>query len=870
MTSQEFRALAESKIVIVDGATGSNLQKKGMPIGVCPELWILENPEKVIELQREFLEAGSDILFAPTFTANRIKLEEYKLEDRIEEINRGLVKLSKKAIEDYRKKTGSNRNAFVAADLTMTGKQVYPLGALTFEELVEVYKEQLQYILAEGVDLVVIETMMSLQECRAALLAVKESCELPVIVSLTYNESNRTIFGTDPKTAVIVLQSMGADAIGVNCSTGPDKMQYIIREMKEYAFVPIMVKPNAGIPKLVDGQTVFPMEAGEFAVDLEKLVDLGADIIGGCCGTTPEHLSCMVDRAGGKKPLQRKEKHIRALTTERRTVEIPMDGSFMIVGERINPTGKKAMQEELRTGSFDIVTAMAEEQAELGADILDINIGMNGIDEKEMMLQVMQEVIQVVDLPLCIDSSHISVIEHALRLYPGRALINSISLEKEKLERLIPIAKKYGAMFILLPLSEHGLPKDMDEKKQIIHTILKRAYEHGLTKEDIIVDGLVNTVGANKTAAIEAIETIRYCKDELGLATIVGLSNISFGLPERQFINSTFLAFAIQAGLTMAIANPSQDLLMNTSLAADLLLGKEEAAERYIERATKRPMVITGNLANNRTVNEAFSNGTTGAVANSDLGISQTRAVSNNDLGIAQTGAVANNDPSVSQIGANHDNSAESGYSKVIFDAVVKGNKKNILSLVQKELESGSEPGAIIDQTLIPAINEVGSLYDRQIYFLPQLISGAEAMKTAIDYLEPMLKTGDQEKSKGTVVIATVSGDVHDIGKNLVSLMLKNYGFRVIDLGKDVPSDKIIQTAVDEAADIIALSALMTTTMVEMKRVVEMVKERGMKTKVIIGGAVITESYANEIGADGYSEDAQAAVKLVKQLLVKQ
>jgi len=832
MTKQDFISLVQSKIVILDGATGSNLQKRGMPSGICPEVWMLKNREVVIDLQREFLEAGSDILFAPTFTANRLKLAEYGIEDRIAEINKELVKLSKEAVRNYQSKTGDTRKIYIAADITMTGVQVHPIGTLTFEELVEVYKNQLTYILAEKVDLVVIETMMSLQECRAALLAVKESCELPVMVSLTYNEMNRTIYGTDPKTAIIVLQSLGADAVGVNCSTGPDKMQEIVREMKKYAYVPIMAKPNAGIPRLVDNQTIFPMQAEEFANEMEKLTEAGAGIIGGCCGTTPRHIKLMVDRVQNNLPLMISTKHIRALTTERKTVEISLNGQFLIVGERINPTGKKAMQEELREGKLNIISKMAEEQAELGADILDINIGMNGIDEKEMMLQVMQEVLQMVELPVCIDSSHINVMEAALRLYPGRALINSISLEKEKFEKLIPIAKKYGAMFILLPLSEQGLPKDINEKKQIIHTILDRAFELGLTKEDIIVDGLVNTVGANKNAALEAMETIRYCKEELGLATIVGLSNISFGLPERQFINSTFLSFAIQAGLTMAIANPSQDLLMNTALAADLLLAKEDSAERYIERAMKRPTVITG--ASGGNVSKA---------------------------GIAENPDNTNNASQTNNI------NKDSSTANPIFEAVVKGKKKDILFLVEKELMRGTNPGNLIDQILIPAINEVGRLYDTQIYFLPQLIAGAEAMKIAIDYLEPRLKKDEQGKAKGTVIIATVMGDIHDIGKNLVSLMLKNYGYRVIDLGKNVPSDIIIQTAKDEAADIIALSALMTTTMVEMKRVVKLAKEQGLKTKIIIGGAVITESYVIEIGADGYSEDAQSAVRLVEHLM---
>ncbi|MBH1940577.1 homocysteine S-methyltransferase family protein [Mobilitalea sibirica] len=825
MTKQEFLSLTQSKIVILDGATGSNLQKRGMAAGVCPECWMVDNKEKVVELQREFLEAGTDILFAPTFTANRIKLEEYGQTDRIVEFNRELIKISKEAIRLYREKSGDQRNIYIAADMTMTGEQVYPVGKLAFEDLVEVYKEQAKYLLLEGVDLFVVETMMSLQECRAALLAIKELCDLPVMVSMTYTETGRTFFGTDPKTAMITLQSLGADAVGVNCSTGPEKMHTIIKDMKKYAYVPVMAKPNAGIPKLVDGHTVFPMEAEEFALEMEGLVKEGASIIGGCCGSTPKHIKRMADRVKNFIPQPLNEKHIRALTTERTTTTIDLSGRFMIIGERINPTGKTKLQEQLRQGDVSLVSKMAVEQSELGADILDLNLGMNGIDEKEMMLLSMHEVLRVTDIPLCIDSSHIDVIEAALRLYPGRALINSISLEKEKFEKLLPIAKKYGAMFILLPLSDQGLPKDMEEKKLIIQTILNQALKLGLTKEDIIVDGLVNTVGANKTAALEALETIRYCKEELGIATVVGLSNISFGLPERQFINSTFLAFAIQAGLTMAIANPSQDLLMNTAFAADLLLGKEDAAERYIQRVTARPMQLTVGDEKQKTGN-----------------IKQKALKQDSDLAKDKTG-------------------------NEVFHAVIKGNKRDIISLVEQELNNNKAPEAIIEEMLIPAINEVGSLFDRQIYFLPQLIAGAETMKKAIDYLEPMLQKGEQTKSPGTVIIATVAGDIHDIGKNLVALMLKNYGYQIIDLGKDVAAETIISTAKEKEADIIALSALMTTTMVEMKRVVSLVRESGLKSKVIIGGAVITESYALEIGADGYSSDAQSAVNLVKKLL---
>ena len=811
MTKNAFRELLKQNFVMLDGATGSNLQASGMPSGVCPEQWIIENKEVLIQLQKAYVEAGTDILYAPTFTANRIKLAEYGLEDQIESMNRTLIHLSKEAIS---RANVTDRTVYVAGDLTMTGEQLYPIGTLSFEELVEVYKEQARYQIEAGVDLFVVETMMSLNECRAAVLAIKETCDLPVMVSMTFNDDLRTFYGTDPKTAMIVLQELGADAVGVNCSTGPDKMCEIVASMESVATVPIIAKPNAGLPELVNSKTVFNLSANEFAKEMVPLVEAGARIVGGCCGTTPEHIACLHDMLKGMQPIKQEKKNkVRALTTERSTLEIDLDGRFMVVGERINPTGKKTLQAELREGVLDLVGEMAENQVELGADILDINMGMNGIDEKEMMLKVIYEVTRLVNVPLCIDSSHIDVIEAALRIYPGRALINSISLETEKFEKLIPIAKKYGAMFILLPLSDEGLPKDIKEKKYIIDTILEEAQKHGLTKEDIIVDGLVATVGANKKAAIETLETIRYCKQDLGLATICGLSNISFGLPERQFVNSTFLAFMIREGLTMAIANPSQDLLMNTAFASDLLLAKEESDIRYINQVTSRPMTITSSTTK---IKESVKSEKTGPA---------------------------------------------------VFEAVIKGNQKSIVGIVKDELSRGTKPGEILDGMLIPAINEVGNLFDQQIYYLPQLIASAETMKEAIQYLEPLLQEGNDEKKLGTIVIATVQGDIHDIGKNLVAMMLKNYGFDVIDLGKDVPNEMVVEVAKEHNADIIALSALMTTTMMEMKAVIELVKKAGLKAKVIIGGAVITQSFADEIGADGYSKDAQDAVRLVKKLL---
>lgn len=815
MTREAFRELVKKGPVLLDGATGTNLQKAGMPVGVCPEQWILENSEVLIDLQKRYVEAGTDILFAPTFTASRIKLKEYGLEDHLEEMNRKLVALSKEAAK--------GTNALVAGDLTMTGEQLYPLGDLMFEDLVDVYKEQAKIIAEAGADLFVVETMMSLQECRAAVLAIREVCDLPVMVSLTYNEDGRTLYGTDPVTAVVVMQSLGADAVGMNCSTEPEAMLEPIAKMAEYAAIPLLAKPNAGMPELIDGQTVFNVEPEEFAEVGKKLVEEGAAIIGGCCGTTPEHIRALKEAVKGipvKAPLQTKR---RMLTSERKSVEITLDGRFMVIGERINPTGKKKLQAELKEGSLNLVRTMALEQEENGASILDINMGMNGIDEKEMMLRTIYEVTSTVDCPLCIDSSHVDIIEAALRIYPGRALINSISLEKEKFEKLLPIAKKYGAMFILLPLSDEGLPKDSAEKHGIIRTIMDEAVRIGMAKEDIIVDGLVATIGANPNAALECFETFSYCKNELELPTACGLSNISFGLPERTYVNTAFLTMAIANGLTMAIANPSQELLMNAAFASDMLLNKKESDIRYIERMN--------------FLSEKYA------------GMERVM-VQKTPAGTSAAG------------GETRKESTGSG----VFQAVLKGNKEHVLEEVKKMLDGGAKPDEIINEHLIAAINEVGELFDKKKYFLPQLISSANTMKLAIEYLEPMLERSNTE-AMATIVVATVEGDIHDIGKNLVVLMLKNYGYHVIDLGKDVPADVIVDTAMNEGAKVIGLSALMTTTMMRMKDVVELAKEKGCTAKIVIGGAAITESFSDEIGADGYSKDAAECVKLVERLL---
>lgn len=839
MTREKFIDFTKDHIIYLDGATGSNLVKAGMPSGVCPEQWILEHREVMLQLQKEYVQAGTNILYAPTFTANRVKLAEYHLEKNMSSMIHDLVAISKEAAAST-----PGHPVYVAGDITMTGEQLRPMGKMELEDLIAIYKEQILCLVDAGADLLVVETMMSLAETRAALIAAKEVCDLPVIATLTFEADGRTLFGTDAKTAAVVLESLGASAIGANCSTGPAQMEGIISDMVSVTTIPIIAKPNAGLPFLDEnGTTCYNMEAEEFTEEMQVLVNVGATILGGCCGTTPEFIRQLHDRFGtvAQATATRRPEGIRYLTSERITHSFGLEDGFFVVGERINPTGKKALQAQLREGNFEKVIQFAEEQETCGAKVLDINMGMSGIDEKLCMLRALEEVSGVTNLPLSLDSSYVEVLEAALRNYPGRALVNSVSLETEKFEKLLPIVAKYGAMFILLPLSDAGLPKDIEEKKEIIHKIYDRALSLGMRKEDIVVDGLVATVGANPKAALETLETIRYCKSN-GFATICGLSNISFAMPERGFVNTAFLTLAIQSGLTMAIANPSQEMLMSCALATDLLLNKEEAALRYIEYA--------GSVKERREEKEAELSRKLALLEQQG-----TKADSTDNTEVPSAVTASKDTPQINEM------------QEKLKTAVLKGNRNGIVKITNEALESGEKPVELLNQVLLPAINLVGEYFDQGKYFLPQLIASAEAMKNSIEVLEPLLQTGNSGEEMPVVVIATVEGDIHDIGKNLVALMLKNHGFHVIDLGKDVPQAKILETAKEHHAEFIALSALMTTTMQRMREIVAAAKQEGITAKIIIGGAVITQEYADEIGADGYSKDAADAVKLAKSLM---
>jgi len=789
----KIKKLLQQKILVLDGATGTQLQKRGMPQGVCPEAWCLENPSVLEAVHVDYAQAGADIVYSCTFGANRFKLEEYNITN-VSQMNEYLVRLAKRVVAG---------KALVAGDIAPTGRFVKPFGELDFEAAVEVYKEQVKGLLAGGVDLFVIETMIDIQETRAALIAIREITDKFVMVTMTF-DGVRTLNGTDPVTAVVTLQSLGADAIGCNCSSGPRDMLKIVSAMKPYATVPIIAKPNAGIPKLVGSESIFDMEPLEFASFAPEFVKAGVRMLGGCCGTTPAHIAAVSEKLKGTQPVMPVCQSVSAVSSVRKTVVLNKD-SFSIIGERINPTGKKVLKEKLKQGDLSVVRTMAAQQKEDGAHLLDVNVGMAGIDEAKTMVSVIELLSVITDLPLVIDSSNVEIIEKALRLYPGRALINSISAEEDKFNKLLPLAAKYGAMFVLLPLSSKEIPVTADKRKKIIEGLVKEAAKYGFTKDDIIVDAMAMSVSADSGAAVETLKTIEWCCSDLGCHTVVGLSNVSFGLPARKWINAAFLALAKEKGLTLAIMNPAQAGAEVDQKAVDVLLGKDRNAAEYI----------------------------------------------------ANFASIKNKEKEIVAV-------SESLAQDKVFKAILEGNREEIKSIIEEARALGVAPSLLIYDTMIPAITKVGERFDRKEYFLPQLIASAQTMKLGFECLRRYIKEGSLDGEK-IILLATVKGDIHDIGKNIVALMLSNHGFKVIDLGKDVSAEKIVSEIKKYKPAVVGLSALMTTTMVNMKPVIDLAKKEGLSVKFIVGGAVVTKSYAESIDA-GYAKDGVDAVRVVNSL----
>ena len=795
---KRIRNLIKRRVVLLDGAIGTELQKGGLPAGTCPETWCLENPHVPTDIYRTYGRAGADIVYTSTFGANRCKLAHYAVHE-VRVVNRELALLAKSAC---------GKNSLVAGDIGPTGRFVAPFGDLAFEEAVEIFKEQVTGLLEGGVDLFVIETMIDIQEARAALLAVKETCDYFTLVTMTYEKDGRTLNGTDPVTALITLQSLGADAVGCNCSSGPETMLELIAAMKPYATAPLAAKPNAGMPHLEGNHTVFDMDAPAFAAFGRKFAEAGVNLLGGCCGTTPAHIQSLKRGVAETAPIAPLRKSISAVSSARSYRLFTGDQPLQIVGERLNPTGKKALQQELREGKMTLVRQMAREQEELGAALLDVNVGVPGLDEVKAIREILDLLAVTTSIPLVMDSSRAETIEAALRRYPGRALINSIPGEKEKMARLLPLAAKYGAMFILLPLTEGEIPATMERRREVIQDIFRSAREFGFTKDDIIVDGLVMTVASDAQAAVETLKTIAWCTERFKCRTLLGVSNVSFGMPERQWVNAAFLAMAQVLGLTLAIANPGSAEIMNVKMAGDLLLKKDRDAASYIARFA-RPAAV------------------------------------------AQQPAPP----------------ADASPPARVAQAIREGDREDIAVRVEEALLAGVAPRSLVDEFMIPAIVRVGDLYDQKIYFLPQLIASAEAMKLALAIVEPRLGSGDAAAiAKGTVILATVMGDIHDIGKNIVALMLRNHGYQVVDLGKNVPTEAIIAAIKEHEPHAVGLSALMTTTMVNMQAVIELAVRQGLHCPFVVGGAVVTKAYASSLGA-AYAKDGVEAVRVVEALL---
>lgn len=794
-----FQEFLRNNTVYLDGGMGTLLQAQGLRAGEHPERWNITHPDVITKIHKDYFDAGSNVVCTNTFGANSLKFSDAELE----EIIKAAVLNAKLA----RELSISEKEKFIALDIGPSGKLLKPLGDLDFEDAVGVFAKTVRLGVKYGADLIIIETMNDSYETKAALLAVKENSQLPVIVSNAYGEDGKLMTGATPAAMVAMLEGMGVDALGANCSLGPAQLAGVAEELLCNASVPVILKPNAGLPKSVDGNTVFDVTAEDFSDGVAAIMKKGVRVVGGCCGTTPEYIKALCDKTYDFIPASVKQKNITSVSSY--THAVKFGDEPILIGERINPTGKKRFKQALIENDMDYILTEGVNQQEKGAHILDVNVGLPDIDEKEMLKNAVCELQAVSNLPLQIDTSDISAMEAALRRYNGKAMINSVNGKKESMEAVFPLVKKYGGLVVALTLDENGIPETADERVKIAEKILKTAEGYGIDKKDIIFDTLAMTVSADNKAALATLESLRCIKKELGCHTSLGVSNVSFGLPCRDAVNGTFFALALENGLSAAIMNPYSAEMMKTYYTYKALKGLDENCAEYILAA--------------------------------------------DSFGAVSAGQKAKADRSSQEFGSE------------LQRAVIKGFKEKAFELTRDMLKV-TGPLEIVNREIIPALNTVGKGFENKTVYLPQLLMSAEAAKSAFEVIKAFMAGSEKTVNKGVFVIATVEGDIHDIGKNIVKLLLQNYGFQVVDLGKDVPCEKIVETVVELKAPLVGLSALMTTTVPAMEQTVRSLKEKAPWCKTVVGGAVLTQDYAEKIGADKYAKDAMETVRYAEMI----
>lgn len=808
-----------------DGGMGTLLQAKGLAGGELPETWNLSHPDDIREIHMAYLQAGCDIFNTNTFGANRLKYP-----DNLEEIVTAAVRLAKEA----RTRAG-REDAYIALDIGPTGKLLAPMGDLPFEEAVRLFGETVRIGAAAGADLVLIETMSDSYEAKAAVLAAKENCDLPVLVTTIYDGTGKLLTGGTVASVVPMLEGLGVDALGVNCGLGPEQMIPIVKELVQTASVPILVNPNAGLPRTDDeGRTVYDVGPADFAGWMGEIAALGVQAVGGCCGTTPEHIRRTIAVVSRLPFRANTAKHRTVVTSFSRAVEI--GPRPVIVGERINPTGKKKFKEALRSHDLDYLCGQALEQEDAGADILDVNVGLPEIDEAAMMEDVIPQLQSITPLPLQIDTTNPEALERALRCYNGKPMVNSVNGKQDQIETVLPLVKKYGGVLVGLPIDENGIPADADGRIRVARKIYAAAAEYGIPAEDIVIDGLAMTVSSDSTSAETTLETIRRVRDELHGHSVLGVSNISFGLPQRPMINAFFFAMAMEEGLSCAIVNPNSDVMMAAFRTFLLLSGRDAQCLGYLSAYADRGPVVMGKAGGTQ-------NGAAGG-----MGTEPQRGVG---------------DPAGQQVpdGA----ASQSGAASALAEAVRRGIAGRAAEETRNAVAAGVDPMDLVNHDLIPALDLVGQGFEKGTLFLPQLLMAADAAKASFGVIKDAM-SGKPRETKGKIILATVKGDIHDIGKNIVKVMLENYGYQIIDLGKDVAPETIVDTAIREQVKLVGLSALMTTTVVSMEETIRLLREKKPDTRVMVGGAVMTQEYADKIGADAYAKDAMGAVRYADTL----